>query len=97
MSSIRARATLNDGLAEVRALISHPMDAPDEESGEPGHFIQEVTAEINDEQVLHAHWGPSISPNPLIEFEAEAEAGDTLRISYVDNQGEKDSHEMEIG
>ncbi|ABM62706.1 thiosulfate oxidation carrier complex protein SoxZ [Halorhodospira halophila] len=96
MSSIRARATLVDGIAEVRALISHPMDAPDEESGDEGHFIQEVIAEINGEKVLHAHWGPSISPNPLIQFEAEAEAGDTLTLRYTDNLGESDSHEMEL-
>ncbi|MBK5936537.1 MULTISPECIES: thiosulfate oxidation carrier complex protein SoxZ [Halorhodospira] len=96
MSSIRARATLVDGMAEVRALISHPMDAPDEETGDEGHFIQEVIAEINGEKVLHAHWGPSISPNPLIEFETEAEAGDTLKIRYTDNRGEGDSHEMEL-
>ncbi len=96
MSSIRARATLTDGVAQVRALISHPMEAPDEESGQPGHFIEEVTAEIGGETVLHAHWGPSISPNPLIEFSAEAEAGENLRIHYTDSQGETDSYEMEI-
>jgi len=96
MSSIRARATLTDGVAEVRALISHPMDPPDEESGDPGHFIQEVTAEIGGETVLHAHWGPSISPNPLVEFSAEAESGETLRISYTDSQGGTDSYEMEL-
>ncbi len=96
MSSIRARATHRDGIIEVRALIDHPVESPDRDEGYQGFFISEVTAEVNGEKVLHAHWGPAVSPNPLLEFEAEGEPGDTVTIRYTNNEGESDSHELEV-
>lgn len=97
MSTIRARAQVENGVATVRALINHPMDVPDEDEGMPeGHFIQEVVAEHNGNKVLHAHWSPGISRNPYLSFKFDGEAGDTLKISWTDNEGESDSTEVEL-
>jgi len=93
---IRARGSVQDGVADVRALINHPMEVPEPENGKAGHFIQEVFAEVNGEQILHAHWGPGISANPLIEIRCRAQPGDVVRLSFSDNQGQSGSHELKL-
>ena len=54
----------------------------------PAHFIQEVNAEHKGSNVMTALWGPAISKNPYLSFKfSGANAGDTLKISWVDNKG----------
>jgi sulfur-oxidizing protein SoxZ len=63
----------------------------------PAHFIQEVTCEHNGNNVLTALWGAAISKNPYLSFKFKgAKAGDTLKLSWVDNKGESDSTETKI-
>lgn len=102
MSSIRVRAQLRDGLTNVRALISHPMETGQrrDNSGNlvAAHYITEVVAEVGSRHIMTANWGPAISRNPYLSFEFEgANAGDTLKLSWVDNKGEQDSTEVRIG
>jgi len=103
MSSIKMRATLGDnGVTTVKILISHPMDTglvKDKKTGNliPAHFIQEVVCEHNGNNVLTAEWGPAVSKNPYLSFRFKgAKAGDTVKVSWVDNQGNSDSGEATI-
>jgi len=100
--SIRIRASLKGDVTEVKALMSHPMETglrKDKKTGEkiPAHFIKEVTAEHKGKSVMVANWGVAISKNPYLSFKFKgAAAGDTVKISWVDNKGESDSDETTI-
>lgn len=99
---MKIRTKLIDGSAHIVALIIHPMETgqrKDPRTGEayPAHFIQNVTATINDKTVLLAQWGPAISKNPLLGFRVKgAKAGDRLMIAWEDNKGEKARAEATI-
>ena len=101
-NSIKVRANLKDGVTVVKTLISHSMETglrTDKKTGKkiPAHFIQEVTCEHNGANVLTALWGTAVSKNPYLSFKFEgANAGDTLKVSWVDNQGKSDSVEAKI-
>jgi len=98
---IRARA--RDGMATVKALMTHPMETggrKDKKTGQniPAHFIQEITAEINGKNVLTGYWSGGVSQNPYLSFKVGgAKKGDKVRLSWVDNKGQSDSLEAVIG
>lgn len=100
--SIKIRAKVTGGVTEVKALINHPMETgqrKDAKTGQliPAHFIQEITCEHNGEKVLTSQWGIAISKNPYLSFKfSGAKAGDTLKVSWVDNKGDSDSAEAKI-
>lgn len=102
MASIKVRAKAQGGVTTVKCLISHPMETgqrKDSKTGKliPAHFIQEVMAEHNGSNVMTALWGPAISKNPYLSFKfSGGNAGDTLKISWVDNKGNSDSTETTI-
>ena len=102
MASIKIRAKVDGDVTTVKALISHPMETglvKDKKTGQliPAHFIQEVTCAHNGKNVLTALWGPAISKNPYLSFRFKgAKAGDTLKLSWVDNKGERDSTETKV-
>ena len=102
MASIKIRAKVSDGVTTVKALVKHPMETgqrKDKKTGKliPAHFIQEVTCEHNGKAVMTALWGPAISKNPYLSFKFKgASKGDTLKLSWVDNKGEKDSVETQV-
>ena len=96
------RAKVSDGVATIKALISHPMDTgrvKENKTGKviPAHFIQEVVCTHKGTTVMSANWGPAISNNPYLSFKfSGAAAGDTVNLSWVDNKGEKDSADATI-
>ncbi len=100
--SIKMRAAAKDGVTTIKALISHPMETgtrKDKKTGEkiPAHFIQEVVCEHSGNTVMTAHWGPAISKNPYLSFRfTGGNAGDTVKLSWVDNKGNSDSSEASI-
>ena len=100
--SIKVRAKVKGGETVVKTLISHPMETglrKDKKTGKkiPAHFIQEVTCEHGGNNVMTALWGTAVSKNPYLSFKFKgANAGDTLKISWVDNQGKSDSVEAKI-
>ncbi len=101
-NSIKIRAKVSDGTTVVKALISHPMETGQRKNSKtgkliPAHFIQELTCNVNGADVLTADWGTAISKNPYLSFKFNgAKAGDTLKMSWVDNKGESDSVEAKI-
>ncbi len=99
---IKIRAKLKGDETQVKALMTHDMETGtrrDAESGEliPAHFIKEVTCEHNGNVVLRGNWGTAVSKNPYLSFSFKGgAAGDTIKISWVDNKGDSDSEEAPI-
>ncbi len=94
--SIKVRAKERKGVVTVKALMNHPMETglrKDKKTGKviPAHHIQEVMAKANDKTVLEAVWGGAISKNPYLSFKYMGAKGDSLTLSWVDNQGQSDS------
>ena len=102
MASIKMRANIEGDVTTIKALISHPMEtglSKDSKTGEkiPAHYIQEVVCELKGTPILTAYWGPAISKNPYLSFRfSGGAAGDTVKLSWVDNKGDKDSAEATI-
>ncbi|MGD8843714.1 MAG: thiosulfate oxidation carrier complex protein SoxZ [Gammaproteobacteria bacterium] len=101
MASIKIRAKVSSGVTTVKALIQHPMETGQRKDKKgkliPAHFIQEVTCEHNGTNVLTALWGAAVSKNPYLSFKFKGgKAGDTLKLSWVDNKGQSDSIETQV-
>ena len=100
-SKVKIRGKVKEGVAEVKALIPHPMETgtrrdPDGNLIE-AHYIEEVVCEHNGEVVMRAYWGPSVSKNPYMAFKIPgAEVGDTIRITWTDNKGESGEGEIQL-
>jgi sulfur-oxidizing protein SoxZ len=101
-SKMRVRAKLKGDETEVKALINHPMETgqrKDKKTGEliPAHFIEEVVCEHNGSMVMNALWSGGISKNPYLAFRFKGgAAGDKVKLSWRDNQGDSDELEVEI-
>lgn len=101
-SGIKIRARAKGGKTEVKSLMTHDMETGtrrDSESGEliPAHFIKEVVCEHNGKVVMRCNWGTAVSKNPYLSFSFDGgAAGDTIKISWVDNLGNKDSNEEQV-
>jgi len=99
---MRMRITLNDGVADVKMLIFHPMETgyrKDKVTGEivPKHFIKTLQAMHNGETVLEVQWSRSVSKNPFLHFRLrDAKAGDVVSIAWQDNFGQSGSGEETI-
>ena len=99
---IKIRAQAKKGVTTVKALMSHPMHTglrKNKKTGKkiPAHYIQEVTCEHNGSSMMTALWGPAISKNPYLSFKFKGGAkGDSIKISWVDNKGEKSTQEAKI-
>jgi sulfur-oxidizing protein SoxZ len=99
---MKIRAKMVDGAAHIVVLMIHPMETgqrKDPRSGQayPAHFIQHVTATVNDKPVLDMQCGPAISKNPVFGFRVKgAKPGDKLVIAWEDNKGEKSRSEATI-
>ncbi len=88
-------------ITSVKALISHPMETsngshePDQALEE--HFIQEITCTHNERILLTGQWGRGIARDPYLAFDfIGGSKGDTVRLSWSDNQGNSDFAETTI-
>jgi sulfur-oxidizing protein SoxZ len=101
--NIRIRAKMKDDVAEVKALMSHPMETglrTNKKTGKkiPAHFIKEVVCEHKGNKVMVASWGVAVSKNPYLSFKFKGAAkGDTIKVSWDDNKGESATAEATIG
>lgn len=99
MRDMKMRAQLKDGITEVKALMSHPMETGrrknDLDETVPAHFIQLVTATLNGKTVLDAQWGTGVAKNPYLTFYLrDTKVGDKVKIIWHDNQGETGAGEI---
>ena len=101
-SKIRIRASIKDGLTTAQAILKHPMDtgySRDPDTGDiiPAFFIETVTVHHGDKVIMTCDWGRAVSKNPYLSFAfSGAKAGDTLRISWQDSNGNTESKEAVI-
>lgn len=98
---IKIRARLKDGVTEVKALMSHPMETGrrknDLNEVVPAHFIQLVTVTLDGRAVLEAQWGTGISKNPYLTFRIKgAKLGDKIALRWQDNRGESNEVETAV-
>ncbi len=99
---MKIRAQMKGDIADIRVLISHPMDtglAKDAETGQviPAHYIQHMNVSVNGKAVIDGQIGTSISRNPVFGFKVRgAKAGDKVMVSWVDNKGDGRSDEAVI-
>lgn len=98
---MKIRATVRDGVADVRVLMAHEMETGQRKDASgnlvPAWHITEVTATLNGTPVLKVQWGPAISKNPYLSFKVKgAKAGDTVSVTWVDNKGDKRTDEVKV-
>jgi sulfur-oxidizing protein SoxZ len=91
---IKIKAKIKDDIAEVKALMPHPMESglrifADTGEKVPKHYIQEVVCKHNGNVVNTAYWGTGVSKNPYMAFKFKgAKSGDKLEITWRDNTGD---------
>jgi sulfur-oxidizing protein SoxZ len=84
---MRIRATIAGGYTDVRVLMTHPMTTA--QSGQPLHFIQNLTLKQNGKPVVEAEISQAVSRNPVFSFRLKGGAkGDKIEVSWLDNKGE---------
>ena len=98
---MKMRAKLNGELTEVKVIISHPMETgrKKDDAGQiiPAHFIQLVTATLNDKPVLEMQWGTGISKNPYLTFHLKGvKVGDKIAVTWFDNLGKTGAGEIAV-
>jgi sulfur-oxidizing protein SoxZ len=93
-------ARMKDGAAEVKLLLSHPMETgnrTDPTTGlkVPRHFIRELACDLNGETQLRAQWSWGMARNPYVAIRlAEARPGDRVRCRWTDDRGVEDAMEV---
>ena len=98
---MKIRATMQGDGADVKVLMSHPMEIGQRKNQNrelvPQHFITQVTATHNGKTVLNAQWSQAVSRNPFLGFKVKgAKAGDKITVGWVDNKGDKSSIETTV-
>ena len=92
---MKIRATLAGGNTEVRVLMTHPMTTA--QSGQPLHFIQNVTVKLNGKAVIEAEVSQAVSRNPVFSFRLKGGAkGDKIEVAWLDNKGESNKIETAV-
>jgi len=92
---MKIRATLAGGNTEVRVLMTHPMTTA--QSGQPLHFIQNVSVKLNGKAVIEAEVSQAVSRNPVFSFRLKGGAkGDTIEVAWLDNKGESNKIETAV-
>lgn len=101
-TSMKMRARLNGDVAEVKAIIIHPMHTghAKDDFGQliPADFIQLADVSLNDKPILQMQWGTGIAKNPYLTFYVKgAKAGDKISLAWHDNHGRTASGETMVG
>lgn len=90
---IRMRGKSVAGVAEIKALISHPMESGvrmNQKTGKPfpALFIDTVTVTVNGEVAIESQWSGAVSTNPYMAIQVKANAGDEVKLTLTDNTGD---------
>jgi sulfur-oxidizing protein SoxZ len=98
---MKIRAQMKGDAAEVRVLMSHPMETGQRKDGDgktvPAHFIQTITVTLNGKPVVSGSTGTSVSRNPVFGFRVKgAKAGDKVAVSWKDNKGDSRTDETTV-
>jgi sulfur-oxidizing protein SoxZ len=98
---MKIRAKLNGDIAEIKVLMSHPMENGQRKDAAgaaiPQHFIQNITVEVGGKPVIQGQTGTSVSRNPVFGFKVKgAKVGDKVVVKWRDSKGETRSDEATI-
>src|SRR4249919_2837788 len=98
---MKIRATLKGDVADIRVLISHPMETGQRKDAKgeivPLHFIQSVVVTHNGNTVYSGQWSQAVSRNPVFAVRVRgARACDKVSVTWVDNRGEKRTDEATV-
>ena len=101
-SPMKVRAQMKGDFADVKILMSHPMETgqrkdPKTNQPIPAVFIQQFTVEVGGKVVVQSETGTAISTNPVFGFKVKgANAGDKIAVSWIDNKGDKRTDEAAV-
>ncbi|MBN2866525.1 MAG: thiosulfate oxidation carrier complex protein SoxZ [Thiotrichales bacterium] len=89
---IRMRGKSVGGVAEIKALIKHPMESGvrmNKKTGKPfpALFIDTVTVTVNGAAAVDSQWSGAVSANPYMAIQVKANAGDEVKLVLTDNSG----------
>jgi len=89
---IRMRGKSTGGVAEIKALIKHPMESGvrmNKKTGKPfpALFIDTVTVTVNGAAAVDSQWSGAVSANPYMAIQVKANAGDEIKLALSDNTG----------
>lgn len=98
---MKIRATLKGDVADIRVMMSHPMENGQRKDSAgatiPAHFIQQISVEVAGKTVIQGQTGTSVSRNPVFGFKVKgAKAGDKVVVKWKDSKGESRSDEAAI-
>jgi len=98
---IRMRGKSKGGVAEVKALIKHPMESGvrmNKKTGKPfpALFIDTVTITVNGAAAIDSQWSGAVSSNPYMAIKVNANAGDTIALALTDNSGASGTQEITL-
>ena len=98
---MKIRAQMKGDVAEVRVLMSHPMETGSRKEADgkpvPAHHIQNMTVALNGKTVITGQIAGSVSKNPVFGFKVKgAKAGDKIAVSWIDNKGDKRTDEAAV-
>ena len=100
----KIRTKSQGGVTDVLVLVDHPMetgqrpDPKDKDKKVPAHYIQKLNFSLNGKEVVSTDLGPAVSKEPLIGIKLKgAKAGDKVKVTWSDNQGQSGSGEATVG
>lgn len=98
---IRMRGKSKGGVAEVKALIKHPMESGarmNKKTGKPfpALFIDMVEISVNGTKAIDAQWSGAVSANPYMAVKVNANSGDEVSVSLTDNTGAKGTSSIKL-
>ncbi|HHC74649.1 MAG TPA: thiosulfate oxidation carrier complex protein SoxZ [Thiothrix sp.] len=100
-ATAKVRAKAKDGLVDVKALFSHPMETglrKDKKTGEviPADYINKITLSKDGKEILVANWSGAISKNPMFFAKYKGASGDKITLSWTDNTGGTGSIDADV-
>lgn len=89
------------GIAEIKALIKHPMESGvrmNQKTGKPfpAQFIDTLQVLVNDVKAIDSQWSGAVSSNPYMAIQVKANAGDTVSIKLTDNTGASGNESLSL-
>ena len=98
---IRMRGKSKGGVAEIKALIKHPMESGarmNKKTGKPypAKFIDMVEVSVNGSKAVDAQWSGAVSANPYMGVKVKANKGDEVTVSLTDNTGDKGTKSIKL-
>jgi sulfur-oxidizing protein SoxZ len=93
MIKVKPKSFKAGDILSIDAIIEHPMETGmrKDKDGKlvPAHFITNVKVEYDGKVLSNMDMSQSVSVNPFIGFNLKAVAKSELKISTIDNKGEK--------